>query len=158
MTVALGVSSVVVSGLACGRCMRAPLGPISPSTDTRVASVVLRVNVLRSTHTYETRAPVRGNAAGRHHDAGRAWRAGRATLAGWGTLRGHTQAAAGSGPNSCRTRSSSQLNSHEDLRRFSLAVEEYSQRWQQAGVVAAAGRRGDCGGPLAGSSRLLNFA
>ena len=55
-------------------------------------------------------------------------------LAGWGILRGHTRAAAGSGPNSSRTRSSSQLNSHEDLRRFSLAVEEYSQRWQQAGV------------------------
>ena len=52
VTVALGVSSqaAMVSGLACGRCMRAPLWPISPSTDTRVASVVLRVKVLRSTH------------------------------------------------------------------------------------------------------------
>ena len=79
-------------------------------------------------------------------------------LAGWGILRGHTRAAAGSGPNSSRTRGSSQLNSHEDLRRFSQAVEEYSQRRQQAGVVAAAGRPGDCGGPLAGSSRLLNSA
>ncbi len=32
--------------------MKAPLWPISPSTDTRVASVVLRVIVLRSTHNY----------------------------------------------------------------------------------------------------------
>ena len=56
VTVALGVSSVVVSGLACGRCMRAPLGPISPSTDTRVVSVVLRVKVLRSTHNCPPRS------------------------------------------------------------------------------------------------------
>ena len=50
VTVALGVSSVVVSGLACGSGTRAPLWPILPSTDTRVVSVVLRVKVLRSTH------------------------------------------------------------------------------------------------------------
>ncbi len=53
MTVALGVPYVIVSGLAYGRCTRAPLwpGPLSPSTDTRVVSVVLRVKVLRSTHS-----------------------------------------------------------------------------------------------------------
>ena len=45
VTVALGVPSVIDSGLAYGRCTRAPLWPISPSTDTRVASVVLRVKV-----------------------------------------------------------------------------------------------------------------
>ena len=56
VTVALGVSSVVVPGLACGRCIRAPLGPISPSTDTRVVSVVLRVKVLRSTHNCPPRS------------------------------------------------------------------------------------------------------
>jgi hypothetical protein len=65
VTVALGVTSVIVSGLAYGRChgttRRAPLcqWPLSdesesPSTDTRVlvVSVVfkLRVIVLRSTH------------------------------------------------------------------------------------------------------------
>ncbi len=50
VTVALGVSSVMVSGLACGSGTRAPLWPILPSTDTRVVSVVLRVIVLRSTH------------------------------------------------------------------------------------------------------------
>jgi hypothetical protein len=50
VTVALGVSSVMVSGLACGSGTRAPLWPILPSTDTRAASVVLRVKVLRSTH------------------------------------------------------------------------------------------------------------
>jgi hypothetical protein len=50
VTVALGVSSVMVSGLACGSGTRAPLWPILPSTDTRVVSVVLRVRVLRSTH------------------------------------------------------------------------------------------------------------
>ena len=52
VTVALGVSSVMVSGLACGSGTRAPLWPILPSTDTRVVSVVLRVKVLRSTHNY----------------------------------------------------------------------------------------------------------
>ena len=36
VTVALGVSSVMVSGLASGRRVRAPLWPILPSTDTRV--------------------------------------------------------------------------------------------------------------------------
>ncbi len=41
VTVALGVSSVMVSGLASGRCTRAPLWPLLPSTDTRVVSVVL---------------------------------------------------------------------------------------------------------------------
>jgi hypothetical protein len=50
VTVALGVPSVIDSGLAYGRCTRAPLWPISPSTDTRVVSVVLRDKVLRSTH------------------------------------------------------------------------------------------------------------
>ena len=50
VTVALGVSSVLVSGLACGSGTRAPLWPILPSTDIRVVSVVLRVIVLRSTH------------------------------------------------------------------------------------------------------------
>ena len=50
VTVALGVPSVMVSGLASGSGTRAPLWPILPSTDTRVVSVVLRVNVLRSTH------------------------------------------------------------------------------------------------------------
>ena len=50
VTVALGVPSVMVSGLACGSGMRVPLWPILPSTDTRVVSVVLRVKVLRSTH------------------------------------------------------------------------------------------------------------
>jgi hypothetical protein len=49
--VAPGVTSVIVSGLAYGRCTRAPLWPISPSTDTRVVSVVFRVKVLRSPHT-----------------------------------------------------------------------------------------------------------
>jgi hypothetical protein len=48
VTVALGVPSVMVSGLACGSGTRAPLWPILPSTDTRVVSVVLRVKVLRS--------------------------------------------------------------------------------------------------------------
>ena len=43
VTVALGVSSVMVSGLASGRRVRAPLWPILPSTDSRVVSVVLRV-------------------------------------------------------------------------------------------------------------------
>jgi hypothetical protein len=46
VTVALGVSSVMVSGLASGRRVRAPLWPILPSTDRRdtsVVSVVLRV-------------------------------------------------------------------------------------------------------------------
>ena len=33
VTVALGVSSVMVSGLACGSGTRAPLWPILPSTD-----------------------------------------------------------------------------------------------------------------------------
>ncbi len=48
VTVALGVTSVIGSGLACGRCTRAPLWPLPPSTDTRlrVVSVVLRVKVL----------------------------------------------------------------------------------------------------------------
>ena len=58
VTVALGVPSVVVSGLASGSGTRAPLWPILPSTDTRVVSVVLRVKVLRSTHNssqYSTR-------------------------------------------------------------------------------------------------------
>jgi hypothetical protein len=50
VTVALGVPSVMVSGLASGSGMRTPLWPILPSTDTRVVSVVLRVSVLRSTH------------------------------------------------------------------------------------------------------------
>ncbi len=54
VTVALGVSSVLVSGLACGSGARAPLWPILPSTDTRVVSVVLRVIVLRSTHNSAT--------------------------------------------------------------------------------------------------------
>jgi hypothetical protein len=45
VTVALGVSSVMVSGLAFGRRVRAPLWPILPSNDTRVVSVVLRVDV-----------------------------------------------------------------------------------------------------------------
>ena len=57
VTVALGVSSVVVSGLACGSGTRAPLWPILPSTDTRVVSVVLRVNVLRSTRVENNRRP-----------------------------------------------------------------------------------------------------
>ena len=66
VTVALGVSSVMVSGLACGSGTRAPLWPILPSTDTRVVSVVLRVNVLRSTHNSEDpelppKAPARGH-------------------------------------------------------------------------------------------------
>ncbi len=62
VTVALGVTSVIVSGLACGRCTRvdtrAPLRlrPLSPGPsadrDTRVVSVVLRVKVLRSTHNW----------------------------------------------------------------------------------------------------------
>ena len=56
VTVALGVSSVVVSGLACGSGTRAPLWPILPSTDTRVVSVVLRVKVLRSTHNCPPRS------------------------------------------------------------------------------------------------------
>ena len=43
MTVAPGATSVIVSGLAYGRCTRAALRPLSPSTDTRVASVVVRV-------------------------------------------------------------------------------------------------------------------
>jgi hypothetical protein len=42
----------MVSGLASGSGTRAPLWPILPSTDTSVVSVVLRVNVLRSTHNY----------------------------------------------------------------------------------------------------------
>ncbi len=48
VTVALGVSSVMVSGLpvACGSGTRAPLWPLLPSTDTRVVSVALRVTVL----------------------------------------------------------------------------------------------------------------
>ena len=50
VTVALGVPSVIDSGLAYGRCTRAPLWPISPPTDTSGVSVVLRVKVLRSTH------------------------------------------------------------------------------------------------------------
>ncbi len=58
VTVALGVSSVMVSGLAGGSGMRAPLWPILPSTDTRAVSVVLRVKVLRSTHNYRAPAPV----------------------------------------------------------------------------------------------------
>jgi hypothetical protein len=57
VTVALGVSSVMVSGLACGSGTRAPLWPILPSTDTRVVSVVLRVKVLRSTHNFFCSAP-----------------------------------------------------------------------------------------------------
>jgi hypothetical protein len=56
VTVALGVPSVMVSGLACGSGTRAPLWPILPSTDTRVVSVVLRVNVLRSTHNCPPRS------------------------------------------------------------------------------------------------------
>ena len=56
VTVALGVSSVMVSGLASGRCTRAPLWPLLPSTDTRVVSVVLRVRVLRSTHNFNAAA------------------------------------------------------------------------------------------------------
>ena len=56
VTVALGVSSVMVSGLACGSGTRAPLWPILPSTDTRVVSVVLRVIVLRSTHNCPPRS------------------------------------------------------------------------------------------------------
>ncbi len=59
--VAQGVISlpVIVSGLADGRCVRAPIGRLSPleSTDTtvtgRLVSVVLRVKVLRSTHKWE---------------------------------------------------------------------------------------------------------
>ena len=56
VTVALGVSSVMVSGLACGSGTRAPLWPILPSTDTRVVSVAfkLRVKVLRSTTTHNS--------------------------------------------------------------------------------------------------------
>ncbi len=53
VTVALGVFSVMVSGLACGSGTRATLWPILPSTDTRVVSVVLRVIVLRSTHNWK---------------------------------------------------------------------------------------------------------
>ncbi len=46
VTVAKPVTSVIVSGLADGRCARAPIGPLSSSTDTRVVvSVVLRVKV-----------------------------------------------------------------------------------------------------------------
>ena len=56
VTVALGVPSVMVSGLACGSGTRAPLWPILPSTDTRVVSVVLRVKVLRSTHNCPPRS------------------------------------------------------------------------------------------------------
>ncbi len=63
MTVALGVPSVIDSGLAYGRCTRAPLWPIFPSTDTRVASVVLRVKVLRSTHNFELELHARASAA-----------------------------------------------------------------------------------------------
>ena len=37
---------------AHGRCTRAPSSPLSPSTDTRVVSVVLRVRVPRSTHNW----------------------------------------------------------------------------------------------------------
>ncbi len=58
VTVALGVSSVLVSGLACGSGARAPLWPMLPSTDTRVVSVVLRVIVLRSTYNC---ASIRGH-------------------------------------------------------------------------------------------------
>ena len=56
VTVALGVSSVMVSELACGSGTRAPLWPILPSTDTIVVSVVLRVIVLRSTHNCPPRS------------------------------------------------------------------------------------------------------
>ncbi len=51
VTVAQGVISVIVSGLADGRCVRAPIGPLSPSTgDSRVlvVPVVLKAKVLRS--------------------------------------------------------------------------------------------------------------
>ena len=58
VTVALGVSSVLVSGLACGSGMRVPLWPTLPSTDTRVVSVALRVKVLRSTHNFFYRGNV----------------------------------------------------------------------------------------------------
>jgi hypothetical protein len=50
---AQGVISVIDSGLADSRCVRALLSPLTPSTDTRVVSVLaaLRVKVLRSTRS-----------------------------------------------------------------------------------------------------------
>ena len=82
VTVALGVPSVMVSGLASGSGTRAPLWPILPSTDTRVVSVVLRVSVLRSTHNSWNRgAPFGLRVGGAPRGTGgltpRAWETGQ---------------------------------------------------------------------------------